>query len=123
MNDEITEMLTKVKQDPNNFKGADGKFNFTKTPTKDQKDYNGGINLLHYAVMDNDFELVKNMVENGADIFDRTTVFHLLAKRDGKCDEDIKNYLIEKSGKTCEEIVNMGNVMQNPVFRWNIKCN
>ncbi len=121
MTNKITIMLTNTKQDPEIFK-KDGKYDFTKTHTN-----NGGINLLHYAVMDNDFELVKYMVENGANIFaettDGTTVFHLLAKKDGKCNNDMKNYLIKKSGKTCEEIDEMGVAMKNPVYRWNAKCN
>jgi ankyrin repeat protein len=121
MDEKIKDLLNLAEQKQEDFL-KDGKYDFTKTPTTD----NGGINLLHYAVMDNDFELVKYMVENGANIFakttDGTTVFHLLAKIDGKCNNDMKNYLIEKSGKTCEEFNNMGNGMQNPVFRWNTKC-
>lgn len=121
MDEKITDLLNLAGQKQEDFK-KDGKYDFTKTPTTD----NGGINLLHYAVMDDDFELVKYMVENGANIFaetiDGTTVFHLLAKKDGKCNNDMKNYLIEKSGKTCKEIKNMGIGMQNPVFRWNTKC-
>ena len=122
MDEKITDLLIKAGQKQEDFK-IDGGYDFIKTSTD-----NGGINLLHYAVIDNDFELVKYMVENGANILvettDGTTVFHLLAKRDGKCNNDMKNYLIEKSGKTCEEIEKIEKTgMQNPVFRWNTKCN
>ena len=123
MDEKITKLLENAGQNQKDFK-KDGKYDFTKTLKS-----NGGINLLHYAVMDNDFDLVKYMVENGADINattdDGTTVFHLLAKNEEgekKCNEDMKNYLIEKSRKTCKEIDEMGVAMQNPVYRWNTKC-
>lgn len=134
MDEKITDLLT--RGEPNlekkdleeyleKFK-KDGKYDFTKTPTKDQKGYNGGINLLHYAVMDNDFELVKYMVKHGANIFaeitDGTTVFHLLSKKDGICNAEMREYLIKASGKTCEDFKDMGIGMQNPIYRWNNKC-
>ncbi len=117
MDDKITEMLTKVNQDPEIFK-TNGSYDFKKT-------IGGDINLLHIAVMENNLEVVKHLLDNGANIDAKTkdghTVFDFL---DSKCNNDMKNFLVEKSGKTCDEFEKLfkDRNFMNPFYKWSKKC-